>query len=51
MSDFFLAIIASIRREGMVERGTIDILRMGWKVIADRCRKIEVRVIGHGLLN
>jgi hypothetical protein len=48
VSDLFLANISRMRREGMVERGSIDVLRVGGKVVADRCGKIGIRAIGHG---
>jgi hypothetical protein len=35
--------------EGMVERGPIDVLRVGRKVIANRCGKIDVSAVRHGL--
>jgi len=35
VSDFFLPNVSRMGREGVVECGTIDVLRVGRKVIAD----------------
>lgn len=48
VSDLFLPNVPRMSCEGMVERGTIDVLRVRRKVIADRCRKIDIRTVRHG---
>ena len=35
VGDFFLPDVAGMGREGMVEGGAIDVLRMGRQVVAD----------------
>jgi hypothetical protein len=49
--DLFLANVSGMSREGVVECGAINVLRIGWKVVADRRRKIGIGTIGHGFLN
>jgi hypothetical protein len=48
VSDLFLPNVSHMGCEGMVERGTIDVLRMWRKVVADRCGKIDIRAVWHG---
>lgn len=48
MSPFFLAWLAAMRGECMVERLAVNILGMIWQAVANRCRQITVGVIGHG---
>ena len=48
VSDLFLPNVIRMGSEGMIERGTIDVLRMRRKVIADRCRKIDIAAVRHG---
>ena len=47
VSGFFLPDVAGVGREGMVEGGAIDVLRMGRKVVADRCGKIGIGAVRH----
>ena len=47
VSDLFLPNVPCMGCKGMVESGTIDILRMRRKVIADQCRKIDIRAVRH----
>ena len=47
VGDFFLPDVTGVRREGVVEGGAIDVLRMGRKVVADRCRKIGIGAVRH----
>ena len=49
MSDLLLPDISGMSCEGMVERGAVDILRMGGQVVADRCGKIDILAVGHRL--
>lgn len=44
---FFLPDVAGVRREGVIEGGAIDVLRMGRKVVADRCGKVGIGAVWH----
>src|SRR5665647_1402911 len=48
VSDLFLPNVSRMGCEGMVERGSIDVLRMRRKMVADRCRKIDIGAVRHG---
>jgi hypothetical protein len=46
--NHFLPDISRMSCEGMVERGTIDVLYMRRQVVADRCGKIDICALRHG---
>jgi len=48
MRDLFLARLAPMRGEGVIERLPINVLRMQWQTIAHRWRKIFVVAVWHG---